>query len=320
MLLMIVYKSAHSNDLRAAFTDDGSKWSGDKKISIAQSGINPKSNYTPGVAALGDALYIVYKGEGEDSYALHASWNQAFIWYGDTKISDMSGNINPQSNYCPNLAYYKNKLYTVYKAAKSNNLYAAWFDGAAWYGDKKISDLKGGISPESNYNPGMAVFGAKLYLVYKGANSTALYTVTFDGDKWSGDSKIENQAGKISPQSNYSPGAVQFKDKLYIVYKAADSTTLFSAWYDGSKWGGDTPIKDQGGDIDPKSSYCPNAAVFDDKLYIVYKGADSTKLYSAWYDGRKWGGDTPIKNHDDGINLESNYTPGISFFVGVPLE
>jgi hypothetical protein len=315
MDLTIVYKGAHSNTLYTAYYD-GSIWHGNDTISSQPGGISPESNYNPGAAVFNNWLYILYKGAHSNN--LYTAWYDGNKWSGNVKISDMNGNISPESDYCPNIAVYKGLLYTVYKGAHSNTLYAAWFDGTTWYGNTKISDMNGGISPESNYNPGMVVYNNLLHIVYKGAHSNTLYTAAFDGNVWSGNVKIQDQGGNISPETNYNPGTVVYNNKLYIVYKGAHSNTLYSAWYDGSAWGGNTKIKDQSGNIDPESNYCPNAGFYNGKLYIVYKGAHSDTLYSAWYDGSAWGGNIEIKNQGGNISPESNYNPGMSISAITP--
>ncbi|HEX6903073.1 MAG TPA: hypothetical protein VF789_25370 [Thermoanaerobaculia bacterium] len=316
--MTIVYKGAHSNTLYTAYYD-GSGWYGNDPISRQPGRICPESDCNPGVAVFKNVLYILYKGAS--SNALYLSWYDGYKWHGNLKISDMGGSINPESNYCPNLVVYEELLFTIYKGAHSNTLYAAWFDRNMWCGNVKISDMEGGISPESNFNPGMAVFKNKLYIVYKGAHSNDLYTATLDGDKWSGNTKINDQGGNINPQSNYNPGAVLFNGKLYIVYKGAHSNTLFYAWYDGSAWAGNNKIKikDRDGDIQPESNYCPHVEVYDNKLYIVYKGAHSDALYSAWYDGNDWGGNIKIKDQGGNIDPESNFNPGMSASALAPV-
>lgn len=48
-------------------------------------------------------------------------------------------------------------LTIIYKSKVASTLYSAHFDGTIWYGNTKICNQAGNISPESNYNPGTAV-------------------------------------------------------------------------------------------------------------------------------------------------------------------
>jgi hypothetical protein len=221
-----------------------------------------------------DSLYLIYKGESSDT--LYTTYFDGTTWCGDVKISQEVGKtiqevggvsqevagISPESNYNPGVAVYNNRLYLVYKGEDSNTLYTAYFDGNRWYGNAKISDQPGKISPESNYNPGFAVYNNRLYLVYKGEGSNTLYTAYFDGTRWYGNEKISDQPGKISPESDYNPGVAVYDNRLYLVYKGEGSNTLYTAYFDGTKWYGNDKISDQPGGISPESNYNPGVAVF----------------------------------------------------------
>ncbi|MEH0158414.1 phosphatidylinositol-specific phospholipase C domain-containing protein [Limibacter armeniacum] len=306
--LSIIYKGAHSNNLYTAYYD-GAKWHGDTPISDEPGGISPESNYNPGTVVFNNWLYLIYKGA--NSNELYSSWYNGTKWSGNIKISDQLGNINPESNYCPNAVVYKGLLFIVYKDPHSNDLYSAWFNGTTWYGNTKISDQPGGISPESNYNPGMVVYNNRLYIIYKDAHSDELFTAYFDGSAWYGNTKISDQPGDIDPESNYSPGTAVFDNKLYLVYKGAHSNELFTAYFNGTTWYGNTKINDQPGDIDPESNYSPNAEVFDNDLWIVYKGAHSDELFTAYFNGTTWYGNTKINDQPGDIDPESNYNPSV---------
>lgn len=313
--LSMIYKGAHSDTLYSSFFD-GSAWHGDTKIEDQPGNISPESNYNPGAAVLNNWLYIIYKGA--HSNTLYSSWYDGKKWNGNKKISDQLGKISPESNYCPNAVVYKGALFIVYKGASSNELYSAWFDGTTWFGNKKISSQKGNISPESNYNPGMVVFDDKLYIIYKSANSDDLYTAYYQDGSWFGNTKIKDQPGGISPQSDNNPGVAVFNNRMYIVYKGANSDTLYTAFYDGTTWQGNQKISDQPGDISPESNYCPNAAVYNNRLYIVYKGAHSDNIYTAAFDGNSWSGNTKIADQAGDISPESNYTPSLSMSTVTP--
>ena len=311
--LMQVYKGQDNNTLYTAWFD-GATWYGDIPINVQLGGINPMSNDNPGMAVFNDNLYIVYKGW--DNNALYTAWFDGSVWHGNTRISSQPGGVYPESNYCPNMAVYKGKLYTVYKGWDNNTLYSAWFDGTTWHGNKRISEQPGGINPMSNYNPGMAVFNDKLYIVYKGWDNNVLYSAWFDGTTWHGNTRISSQPGGINPESNDGPNLVAYKDMLYVVYKGWDNNNLYSAWFDGTTWHGNKRISEQPGGINPMSNYNPGMAVADGKLYIVYKGWDNNVLYSAWFDGTTWHGNTRISSQPGGISPQSNYSPGLSVSPG----
>ncbi|HEX2255048.1 MAG TPA: hypothetical protein VHQ65_17410, partial [Thermoanaerobaculia bacterium] len=313
--LMLVYKGKSSEDLYTA-SFDGRSWHGNTKIRDEPGHLAPQSDRGPGVAVYNNWLYLLYKGDSSND--LYTAWWDGKRWNGNLKISDQRGGVNPQSNRGPNLAVYKGLLFTVYKGGSHDDLYSAWFDGTTWYGDTRLEEQPGGISPESNHNPGMAVFDDKLYIVYKGASSDKLYLAWFDGRRWAGNVAISEMPGGISPKSDHRPSAISFDGKLYLVYKGASSSHLYTAWFDGSKWSGNTKIKEQPGGVDPESNEGPSAQIYDGKLYIVYKGASSDALYTAWFDGSTWRGNTKISEQPGGIDPESNHQPGVALAVNTP--
>lgn len=257
-------------------------------------------------------LTIIYKGESSNT--LYTAYFDSTTWYGNTKISDQYGGISPESNYGPSLAIFNNRLYMVYKGASSDDLYAAFYDDRSWFGNVEIKKYPNSLDVQSNYNPGVALFLGRLYYIYKGKSSNTLYSMSFDGQTWFGNLAIKDQPGGISPDSNYNPGVAVFNNKLYIIYKGSGSNTLYSAYFDGTKWYGNTKISDQPGKIDPQSNYSPGVAVFNNKLFMVYKGSDNNMLYSAYYDGTTWFGNKAIKDQPGGINPQTNQSPAVVIF------
>ena len=91
----------------------------------------------------------------------------------------------------------------------SNDLYKAIFNGS-WQGDERLEH------PKSKYNPGIAVFQGRLYIIYNGQSQNNLYTAWYDGKNWSGNEQIK--IGKSYPASAYCPNLVTYQNKLYTVY------------------------------------------------------------------------------------------------------
>jgi hypothetical protein len=259
-----------------------------------------------------DNLTIIYKGASSNT--LYTAFFDGATWFGNTKISDQYGGISPESNYNPIPVLFNNRLYLVYKGVHGDSLYSAYYEGNSWFENIEIKKYPTGITPETNYNPGGAVFTGRLYYVYKGEGSNTLYSMDFDGSSWYGNIAIEDQPGGISPDSNYNPGVAVYNNRLYIIYKGSGSNTLYSAWFDGTKWYGNTAIKDQKGGISPESNYNPGVVVYNNRLYIIFKGAKDNILYSAYFDGSIWYGNTAIKDQPGGIDPQSNQSPGVAVF------
>ncbi|HET8638439.1 MAG TPA: Vps62-related protein [Acidobacteriaceae bacterium] len=264
--LYMVYKGEHSDTLYSAWFD-GTAWSGNQPITISSG--NPESNYTPGLAAYRKLLYMVYKGA--HSNTLYSAWFDDTGWHGNRPITMANG--NPESNYSPALAEYNGLLYMIYKGAHSNTLYSAWFDGVAWHGNKPIS-VSGSETPESNYTPALAVYGGRLYMIYKGAHSNTLYFAWFDGQAWHGNTPIRTPMG--TPESNREPWAAVADGHLMVIYKGKGSTNLYWTAYDANgNWWGNSRIG-QVSSIRPRSGQTGGAAAFNGGLVTVYKADNAT--------------------------------------------
>jgi hypothetical protein len=205
-------------------------------------------------------------------------------------------------------------LTLAYKGAHTDDLYTAYFDGASWHGNKEIGDQPGGISPKSDQNPGTCLFNNSLFLVYKGAGSNDLYIASYDGIEWSGDIKIKDLPGAIAPMSDASPSLAFFNGAMYAIYKGADTTDVYVAWYDGNRWSGGVKIGDQPGGISPKTDQGLSCCVFLDHLYIVHRTPGSNSFYSSHFDGAKWSGYTQIDR--TGFTPASDRNPDLCAYDG----
>lgn len=308
MQLTLGYKGANSGDLRTA-TFNGSSWSGDKQIKDQSGGISPSSDYSPGMATLHNWLYLIYKGRHSDE--VYACWFDGSKWYGNIKIKDMNGGVDIQSNYSPCLAAFDSWLFTVYKKSGTNDLYYTYFDGTTWYGPPiQLINKADGKAIQSNYTPGITSFRDKLYVVCKKPDSTDLHFASFDGMNWNGYTKIIIASNNSTPVADDNPGVTVYNDNLYITFKKSGTDDLYYAWYDGTTWYGNIQIttSDNG---NPGSNYSPNASAYNNNLYIVYKGDRSNTLYSAWFNGSSWSGNTKIKDQSGDIDPESDHNPGM---------
>ena len=313
--LNLVYKGAHSNSLYTAYFD-GSSWHGNTQISSQPGSVDPQSNYNPGVVVFNNWLYLIYKAAGNND--LCCAWHDGTKWNGGIRIGQMLGGISPQSPYSPNVAVFNGLLYITYLAPNASDVYTAWFDGTTWYGNLPISRQDGGISPKSAYNPAVCTYRNRLYIVYPGTFSSDLYFAYFDGIRWFGNAKISSQPGGISPASSYSPGICVYNNRLYIVYLGSFFRDMYTAYFDGSRWHGNTTISSQPGGVSPASNYNPAMDVYRGKLYLAYKGSHSNSLYTAEYDGSAWSGNTTISSQPGGINPGTNYNPGIAVSATIP--
>jgi hypothetical protein len=307
--IALVYKGESSTDLYTIYYD-GNRWSGNNKISSQPGGISPNSDHSPGTCLFRNRLYIVYPSTNSNR-ALYIAWYDGAQWYGDIKISAMPGNIDPNSNDSPCLIEFQGLMYCIYKSRDSNDIYVAWFDGTYWYGDKKISELPGNISPKTNHGLSATIYNNTLLLVYKGESSDNLFTAWFDGESWQGNTEIKLQDGSIDPKSNYNPSICVYNERVYLIYKAAYNNNLYTAYLDIKKnrWEGDTPISSQPGNINAKSTRSPSSILFNDKMYIIYKGEGTNYLYMAYLDNNIWDGNIRVTIPPGQIGPETTQNP-----------
>lgn len=307
----MMYRSSSSALFTASF--DGTRWSGDTAISSQPGDIVPESSHNPGICLFNNRLWAVYTAENED---LFVCWYDGQSWAGDNRIGSMEGDISPKSGDRPSLVVYDNMLTAVYSGG-TNNLFLAFFDGTQWYGDQMMAD--DAVHPQTAQGVHAVVFGGALFLVYKRPGSSDLYTAWLDSNGLHGDKKIKDQPGGIAPQSDRNPAAVVFKGRLYIFY-ISSSKRLFTAWFDGTTWHDNVPIADQPGELDPRSSDSPGVVVFQNHLYLVYKGDTTDDLYSAWWDGTTWYGGKKISEQPGGISPKCGTNPELCFMPVPPTQ
>lgn len=254
--LYVIYDDFDSNTCCAWY--DGSKWNGGIPISSMNGGINPRSRGYKTAAVFKGLLYLFYIDSGSED--LNCAWFDGTTWYGNTAIKSQRGGIAPRPMNAPGVAVYKDKLYLVYNSYFGSCV--AWFDGIQWYGNVPVSSQPGNIDPEFAYRPAVAWFGDKLFLAYSGM-SCDLYTCTFDGNTWAGNTRIADQPGGIKPATIDCAGISVFGDKLYLSYvgyfnRNQDVFDLYTCYFDGAAWVGGTGINSQPGGISPKSVFGPS--------------------------------------------------------------
>jgi len=100
----VIFKGRHSNNLMwAAYNVVTGYWLGNLDIIVKHGGRNdvPKSDRPPGIAALGDSMYITYKGEG--SYNIYQAILNNQVWSGNKPIYE-SSDIDPTTDQPPGMA------------------------------------------------------------------------------------------------------------------------------------------------------------------------------------------------------------------------
>jgi hypothetical protein len=89
--MWVIFKARHGKELMwAAYNLTTKEWSGNEDIEVKEpiDDKKPKSNEPPGIAVLGELMYITYKGEDTDDIRVAMLNNQ--VWSGNKKIRDIS--------------------------------------------------------------------------------------------------------------------------------------------------------------------------------------------------------------------------------------
>lgn len=231
----------------------------------------------PAAATFQDEIYIIYrKGEGDEV--------GGFTFDGTTTRDPVDSPYDPRTSTGVGLAVYGRQLYVAHLGKDTPSIWCSSFDGENWSQQTKVTDKNG---CESTKTPALASFGGKLYMVYRGKESDTLWYCTFDGEKWSSQYNLTEVNGA---QSSDAPALAEYDGKLYMVYRGkSGSNNLWYCYHDGQKWFGQTEITQEGRrTTGPQTSERVGLAAFDKKLYMVYRGKDSSNMWSCSFDGSKW--------------------------------
>lgn len=269
--LYMTYRGDNHSDIYQA-TFDGRSWAGNKRLKDISS-IDPDTAKSPALAVYNGKVYMAYRGEEKkDIYLATFDGNS---WAGNKKISEISA-ISPKTSESPALAVYNGKLYMAYRGDDHADIYLATFDGNAWSGDKKISEISS-IHPKTSESPALAVFGGKLYMAYRGDDKTNIYISVFDGHTWSGDKKISDLSA-IDPETKTGVALVASDKQLLLFYRGDEHTNIYVTMFNGDTWSGNERISEMAS-IDPETATVPAAALFNGTVYIVYRGANHSDIY-----------------------------------------
>ncbi|MFK4134781.1 hypothetical protein ACI2KR_21215 [Pseudomonas luteola] len=194
------------------------------------------------------------------------------------------------------------KLAAIYKGEDTDNLRISMFDGRGWTLNQHIQSMNGRIDPKSGRSPAMCLMNNKLYITYKGSGNDDLFIAAYDGKEWAGDIKISEMPGGISPKSSDEPAAVYFNGSMYLIYRGKGSNEIYYARFDGGKWYGDQKIEIADGAKfrTPQTNHGMDAAVFQNKIWVLYKAADGKDIFWMNFDGSHWYGDVRIKSSSGG--------------------
>ncbi len=287
------------------------EWEGNESITeLSNAAINPRTSESPAVANFADSLIVTYRGAGDTDLIFQSLYNNG-TWSQDQAIKVSGGNIGTSAG--PSLAVFKGTLYMAYRSsAKIDGEYpimlatlpAGQTSYTAWQGDKPISINSENLA--TDHAPSLTVQGSgdseRLWLGWQ--KDSDLFTATFDGSTWTNNGQIKDVSSNGTPQSNYQPAICGYGSSVWVIFKGRHSDHLMWAAYNvvTKLWTGNLDIEDKRGIMDkPKSDRPPGIAVFEDSMYITYKGdsGDDYDIRQAMLTDQVWSGNKPIYDSSD---------------------
>ena len=247
---------------------------------------------------LGRKLYMTYR----DFLSVQIYYR---IWDADLQSTNSVEISDASTGSQPALAVFNGKLYMVYEGGEivtDNRIRYRTLDGltSSWSDELIIPYAY------TTFPPALAVYGDKLYLVYRGPKTDdKLYFSTFDGTNWSDVVQLPNSL------TSDSPALAVYNEKLYLAYREAESggpsERLWYTTYDAknSKWSQDSQIPNV------LLSGSPALAVFNGNLYLAHRGAGSigqaSHLWCTRFDGTKW-------SNDRALEIKTDASPALTMF------
>ncbi|HEX7152854.1 MAG TPA: hypothetical protein VF618_15300 [Thermoanaerobaculia bacterium] len=177
-----------------------------------------------------------------------------------------------------------------------------------WNAWSEQTDITSQNDAKSSDKPALAVYNGQLWMAYRGASSSTLYSAPFNGTSWQAQVDITSQNGA---KSSYGPGLAAYGGKLWAAYRGDGSGNIYASAYDGSKWGDQTKVTDKN---DAKTSRGPALCEYNGRLYMVYRGESSGTMYLASFDGTNWSAQTNITDKN---SAKTSETPGLAVFNGL---
>lgn len=190
----------------------------------------------------------------------------------------------------PALASMNGRLYVVARQSGDLVQWTSSDDGLQW------------VTPPQTINNVQAASGVGLtavenvlHMVYRQADSSDIYYCTMQQDEtWT---TPVNLGALYNCKTSKSPAIAYFNDKLYMVFRGKSSDQLYCSRrsLDHDAWSAPESITDG---LGAKTSKAPALGVHeaDNRLYLVYRGKDSSKIWSCYLDPDTdiWFGQGPI--------------------------
>ena len=221
-------------------------------------------------------LHRVWKGVVGDNHMYHSSSPDGRTWTDPQQIRG-------QTSHGPALAVFNNRLHRAWKGADTTTIYySSSPDGLTWTDPQPIVGA-------TNRGPALVAWNNTLYLARKADGSTSMYMSSLSADGRWVPLRQPAIAGRTSHTPALSVGAGGFADKLYCVWKGADTDTRMFLTT-GSRE--DYWLLEPGHELEVvgRTSHGPALSPLGGRLYRLWKGegTDTRMFISSSESGAGW--------------------------------
>lgn len=233
---------------------------------------------TPALALLGDQLFCMMMGPGQDQRLWCSSTGSDGEW--GIMYWNYQGILLAQ-NTSPGIAQFNDQIYCFYQGVDNNYkangtlYYTIYTQANTWNSGAQL------LAGESTGNimtcsPAPVEFGGDLYVFFQGSGSNEgwmQYMRSSDGNDWSSLTLVPNTGMSLTP----SP--VVYKESLYVFHTGGGNAgeIWFNTMGSNGSWSGDTQITAGLGFYNASSP--PVAVAYGGSLYVFYVG----KNYQIYY-------------------------------------
>lgn len=220
----------------------------------------------------------------EDSRMMDAEYTEDCNW---RDITTPAGN-NHKTDQSPGLAFFERddeqgeKVLYYVSAVETHLKYAKSPRPGWWTPAKKLGS---GNSHQGGGKVGLAVFNKKLYALFGGLKNEYIYWTHFDGINWSSAEKISAQ-GHGDYKMSKGGDLVTHGDRMFYVSVSVGGKSLWQTVFDKKtgRWSKHKEIIRELEESGNLGTTCPSLAVFNQKLWLVYRYSNNTVRISSYDD------------------------------------
>jgi len=285
--------------------DNGTTWSQDIRLTN-----NTSNSQYPAIAVCGSSVHVVWRDfrDGNAEVYYKRSLDNGTTWSEDINL-----NNNPNHVEYPSIAVSGSNVHVVWMDYRDESFpshgeiyYKGSLDnGSTWGADTRLTN-----DPEVSWYPSIAASLSNVHVSWydmRDGNSEIYYKHSLDnGINWSQDFKLTN-----NNNDSYCPSIAVSGSNVHLIWRDSrdgnDEIYYNRSLDNGSSWGTDTRLTDQGAE-----SWLPSIAVSGECVHLVWMDRRNSGDEEIYYkhsldNGSTWGSDIRLT---DTIRLSS--TPSIA--------